>query len=474
VSTTRALGFRLPQRGRARVALALVSSSLLIAGVTGVMKLLELAEVPVLSLGALYLFAIVPIAIVWGVPYAVAGSVVSMLAYNFFFLPPLYTFTLADSRNWFALLVYLVTGLVVSELAARGRRRAAETKQRAEEAALLADTATELLRGERIQDKLTTIAGRVASILGVERARLQLGEPGEPPPGDSPLPLVAGQRRIGTLYVPESVEGNLAIRRRFLPALASLIAVAADRERLEREAVQAETLRRSDIVKTAVLQAVSHDLRSPLTAIQSAIDGLTTGAFELPASERATLFETIKVETRRLNRLVENLLDLSKLQAEAAAPSAELWTIDDLVAQALADVGPDAERVHVAVPDSIPPVRVDADQIERVLVNVIENALKFSSPAEAVHVSATSSRTEVLVRVVDHGPGLRTDDLERVFEPFERGRTSVRGMGLGLAICRGFVEANGGRIWAESHPGQGATFVISLPAAPMPAPMTVA
>jgi two-component system sensor histidine kinase KdpD len=311
---------------------------------------------PVLSLGVLYIFAVLPVAISYGLVYAIAVSVASMLAFNYFFLPPLHTLALSDSENWVALAVYLVTAVVVSELAAIARRR------------------------------------------------------------------------------------SLA-------------------------AVEAEALRRSDTVKTAVLHAVSHDLRSPLTAIRAASEGLESGSLHLDERDRTELLETIRIETARLERLVSNLLDLSRLEAGAARPQPELWPVDELVSRALEAVGPEASRITVLNAGEAPPARVDAAQLERALVNVLENALRLSSPADPVEVSVQSRGPEIQIRVSDRGPGLDRDDLERIFEPFEHGGSGPRGTGLGLAIARGFAEANGCRLWAEARPGSGATFVLALPAA---------
>jgi two-component system sensor histidine kinase KdpD len=164
---------------------------------------------------------------------------------------------------------------------------------------------------------------------------------------------------------------------------------------------------------------------------------------------------------------VANLLDLSRLEVGAATPRLELWTIDDLVGRALADLGTAAERVSVSIADDLPPIRVDGTQIERVLVNLLENALKFSSPTDPVALSAQQAEGEVLVRVLDSGPGLAEGDRERVFEPFERGgEAGARtGAGLGLAIARGFTHANDGRVWAEPAATGGTSFVVALPAA---------
>jgi two-component system sensor histidine kinase KdpD len=423
--------------------------------------------VPVLSLGVLYVFAVLPVAVAFGLIYAGLVSVASMLAFNWFFLPPVHTFTLSDSRNWFALAVYLVTAVVVSGLASRARRRAVEAEQREVETALLADVATTLMQGQDVAGELGQISERVAAILKAESATIVLGADVEPSATAAPIELVAGGRRVGTLELVEGSEPNLQARRRLLPALASLLAVAVDRERLENDAFEAEALRRSDTVKTAVLRAVSHDLRSPLTAIRAASDGLEDQTLTFTDEDRRELVDTIRVEVRRLERVVDNLLALSRLQAGALAPVPEVWTVEDLVYGALDEVGRSTERVNVSVPADAPPVLVDAVQVRQILVNLIDNALKFSPPQSPVSVRVTRTRKEVIVRIIDQGRGVPENELEHVFEPFYRGAPAddQTGTGLGLAIARGFAEANGGRLWAESRPGQGACFAIALPPA---------
>ena len=333
-------------RARQFLVRALVSVSA-VAVVTGVVFGLK-DVAPVLSLGVLYIFAVLPVAIFYGLAYAIGVSVLSMLAFNFFFLPPLHTLAMTDSENWVALAVFLVTSVVVSQLAI----------------------------------------------------------------------------------------------------------AAAD----------AEALRRSDAAKTAILHAVSHDLRSPLTAIRAASDGLESSTLDLDEHDRAELLETIRLETSRLERLVGNLLDLSRLEAGAAQPQPQLWPVDELVSGALDSLGADAARVSVRSEEALPPVRVDAVQLERALANVLENALRLSSPTDRVDVTVSASGDQVFVRVDDRGPGLANEDLGRIFQPFE-GRS---GTGLGLAIARGFAEANGSRLWAEPRHGSGARFVFALPAAPRP------
>jgi two-component system sensor histidine kinase KdpD len=439
-----------------------------VALVTGAITIFD-NFVPVLSLGALYVFAVVPVAVVWGTAYAVPVAVGSMLAFNFFFLPPLHTFTLSDERNWFALVVYLTTAVVVGELASRARRGRDEALQREREAALLADIATELLRGTQLEGELEGIAARTARVLGVTSARIALGDPLRPSAHEAPFRLAVDGRSVGTLFTPEREEPAHDIRVRLLPALASLLAVARERERLAREAFEAEALRRSDSIKTAIIQAVSHDLRTPLATIEQALDGLQSGFLALSDDDRRELLETIRIEHERLKRLVENLLDLSRLQAGAARATPEPWTGEELVASALGELG-SPDRVLVSTREDLPLVSVDPVQMQRVLVNLLENALDLSPVEDSVHVRVTATRKELLIRVTDRGPGVPDDERELIFEPFHRisGRSARPGAGLGLAIARGFTEANGGRLWLESRSGQGASFVVALPLVELP------
>jgi two-component system sensor histidine kinase KdpD len=210
---------------------------------------------------------------------------------------------------------------------------------------------------------------------------------------------------------------------------------------------------------------VSHDLRSPLTAIRAASEGLQSDELELPEVDRAELLETIRVEAARLERLVRNLLDLSRLEAGAARPRPELWTVDGLVVAAVETMGAGSARIDVEVGDDVPWVRTDGAQIERVLVNLLENALRVTPSEARVAVEAHGAGGEVQVSVVDRGPGVPPED-ERIFEAFEG-----TGTGLGLAIATGFAEANGGRLWAEPGTNGGARFVLALPAVPQETPV---
>jgi two-component system sensor histidine kinase KdpD len=364
-----------------------------------------------------------------------------------------------------------VTAIVVSDLAARARQRARDAEQREREEAVLGMLSTSLLQGRSVAEQLRELGPAVAGVLGAEGVRIELGKVREPPPGEAPYPLEAAGNQIGTVYAREGPGANLAIRRRFLPALASLLAVAIDREQLSADAVAADALRRSDAVKTTVLRAVSHDLRSPLTAIRVAGGTLRRSFGDLAPEDRDALLDTVCDESERLDRIVTDLLDLSRLEAGAAEPQRQITPLDALLGRARAAFGPAGERIDVLLPEDVPLVDVDVAQLERVLVNMLENALRFSPEGDRVVVRVTTTRKETLVRIVDRGPGIPEGELETVFEAFRSGAagTDRPGSGLGLTIARGFAAANGGRIWAESRPGQGATFVLALPTVAVPA-----
>ena len=440
--------------------LGVASCICLVVAVTGAIAVLD-DWIPVLSLSVLYMVAVLPVAAFWGLAYAVAVSVASMLAFNFFFLRPVHTLTLADSRNWLALLVFVLTSVVVSGLATRSRRRARE-------AALLTEIATSLLEHGTVAAELERFSGEIARALHADEARITLGEQ-----SSGGYELTAAGGKVGTI----SLEGgapDASARARVLPAIASLLGVAVDRERLAAEALDAEALRRADTIKTAVLRAVSHDLRSPLMAISTSASALASSELTIDEADRAELLATILDASDRLDRLVGNLLDLSRLQAGEARPERTLLELEELVAGALAELGEKAERVEVTAPDEGPEILVDPHQIQHVLVNLIENALKYSPADEPVRLQLSATASEAVIRVIDHGPGVLPAERERIFEPFQRGARpgGPPGAGLGLAIARGFAEANSGRLSVESRASQGAAFVLTFPrvvAAPLEA-----
>jgi two-component system sensor histidine kinase KdpD len=445
---------------------------------------------PVVSLGVVYLPAVLVVSITWGAWLGVATAVASALAFNFFHLPPVGQLDIQDSSNWVALAAFFVVAGIASSVAEVTRARARDADARRVEADLAAEMARILLRGNSLAEDLPTAAARLAHALGLNSAAIEL----EAVEGDErtvAFPLREGTRRLGTLLVgADASEGSLRrLQERVVPALESLMSAALEREELLGGVVETAALRRADTVKTALLRAVSHDLRSPLTAISAA--GEAVGSASLSPEERADMAAVIQEEARRLSRLVDNLLDLSRLEAGAADPRRDWISLEELIRAALREVAAGESEFSLSIDRDLPLVSVDAVQLERAFVNVLENARRHSGGhpvsvrARAVRSLARSPRTvtratggaepldgarpagdRVIVRIVDRGPGIPPAQLERVFEPFYRAGTSAgghRGSGLGLAIARGFTETNAGSLYVESLPGQGATFVFEFP-----------
>ncbi len=425
---------------------------------------------PAVSLGVVYLLAVLVVSLAWGAWLGALTGLLSAAAFNFFHLPPVGRFTVKDPDNWVALATFMVVAVLMSSVAEVTRARARDALERRREADLATEMARVLLRGGTLAEVLPTAAARMAHALELPSAAIVM-EAVEADPRSVAFPLREGQRRLGTLVVgAETSERNLhRLQERVVPALEALLSAALEREELQSGVVETAALRQADVVKTALLRAVSHDLRTPLTAIAAAGEAIALPG--VSEAEREELASVISGETRRLSRLVENLLDLSKLQAGAAEPRREWMSVEEVLSAALEEVDGNARDFQVTVDRELPLVRADSTQLERAFVNVLENA-RAHSGEHPVSVRARAVRTvagvggRLIVRVVDRGPGIPPAQVERVFEPFYQAGTARggrRGSGLGLAIARGFTESNGGTLHVESLPGQGATFVFELP-----------
>jgi K+-sensing histidine kinase KdpD len=335
---------------------------------------------PVVSLGVVYLPAILLISVVWGLRLGLLASLASAIAFNFFQLPPLHRFEIASEENWVALLVFVIVAAISSTVAELARAQAVEAEGRREQ------------------------ANR---------------------------------------------------------ALTDLAALSRERDRMQAEMVEAEALRRSDELKTALLRSISHDLRTPLTSIIAS--GVALDSASLTPEERAELSRAIVGGGQRLSRLVENLLDMSKLEAGKAEPHREQTDLGEVLDGAREAIA-EPEIVQLALDRDLPMVEADAAQLERAFANLLENAVRHGG-GRPVLVKSRQVDGKITVRVVDQGPGIPRSEWERIFEPFQRGTVNgaQSGAGLGLAIAKGFVEANGGEISIDSVPGQGTSFVVSLP-----------
>jgi two-component system sensor histidine kinase KdpD len=416
---------------------------------------------PVVSTGVVYTLAVLLVSSYWGLWLGLLTALMSAAAWNFFHIPPTGGFTIAEGEHWLALVVFFVAAIAISGLAGAARSRANEAETRRREADLTAEMARLLLGGAVLEDSLRVAGRQVATTFGLASVGIELAWT-DSDERQRALPLLVEGSRVGTVLVPRDTNPAAleALQDRVLPALETLVAAARKREELEAQVIETKALRRSNVVKTAVLRSVSHDLRSPLTAITAAAAGL--GSDTLSPEARAELTSVIELESARLSRLVDNLLDLSKLQAGALEPHADWCSVEELVRGAVESVPRPPGGFDIQIEPGLPLVRADAAQLERAIANVLDNATRYSA-GEPVSVRARAAANQLLLRVGDRGPGVAREDLERIFEPFHSpGEAS--GTGLGLAIARGFLEANGGHIRAESLPGQGTTIVLSLPA----------
>lgn len=421
---------------------------------------------PVVSLGVVYLLAVLVISTYWGALLGVATSFVSAAAFNFFHLPPVGRFTLADSRNWVALGAFLTVSIAASTVAEAARNRAIDAENGRREADLAADMARILLGEARLSDALPLTARRLAEAIGADSASIEPGVCERE--RQRAIALSDGSERIGTLLVPLDLSPRQMERLcgRIVPPLESILTAALVRERLHDEVIETSSLRRSDEMKTALLRSVSHDLRTPVTAILAGASALPMTSAE--GNERQAVEQGIAQAATRLSGLIDKLLDLSRLQAGTAEPRREWCSVEEILREAAEHVDGGPALFRFAIAPGLPLVRADAIQLERAFANVLENAVRYAGD-ETVSVRARALGDRLLVRIVDRGPGIASGEQERIFLPFYRAPgapAGERGSGLGLAIAQGFVEANGGRISVESLPGQGTSFVFMLPLEP--------
>jgi two-component system sensor histidine kinase KdpD len=458
--------------GRARVVWGWV------VGVLGPLLLtwLLIGAVPSVGLAndmLLFLALTVAAALVGGLVPALASAVAGSLLLNWFFSPPVHTLTIADPKNIVALLVFVGVAVSVASVVDLAARRTHQAARLRAESEILSFLAGSVLRGETT---LEALLERVRETFGMESAALLeragetapwtcVGSVGERPaatPEEADVDVPAGAHTALTL------SGRVlpASDRRVLAAFAAQAAVVLERSRLQHEADRAQELSEGNRIRTALLAAVSHDLRTPLAGIKASVSSLRADDVAWSEEDRADLLEAIEDGADRLDHLVGNLLDMSRLQTGTVAPLIRETDLDEVVPKALGGVPGDS--VQLDIPETLPMIHVDRGLLERAVANVVENAVKYSPPEAKVLVSASALADRVEVRVVDRGPGVPDDAKARIFEPFQRHGDAPRGVGvgLGLAVARGFVEAVGGTLDAEDTPGGGLTMVLAVPTAP--------
>jgi two-component system, OmpR family, sensor histidine kinase KdpD len=422
---------------------------------------------PFVSLSVVYLPAVVLVSAYWGLRLGLATAIGSAAAFNFFHLPPVGTLSVADRRDWAALVAFVVIAVATGLIGELARVRAQEADERRREADLAAELAQVLLGGLRVDEALALAAKRLAAGIGVGGAALEL-QPVTPTDRQIAFPLRdPGDtgRQIGTLVLPAtlSAEERERVAVRVVPALESILSAALHRATLQAEVVETTALRRSDEMKTAVLRSVSHDLRTPVTAILTAVSALDP--HHSTPEDVSEVRDVVTYAGTRLARLIEKLLDLTVLQSGTLEPRREWYSIEEVLSEAAEGLDEAAGVVRFAIDPDIPLLQGDAGQLERAFGNLLENAVRYSG-GQPVVVLVRSIGSRVRVRIVDQGPGISAQEQERIFLPFYRSSdngASHEGSGLGLAIAKGFVNAGGGEIRVESLPGQGTSFVVDLP-----------
>jgi two-component system, OmpR family, sensor histidine kinase KdpD len=392
------------------------------------------------------------------------------------------TFTIAERNNALALLVFVVVAAAVSAVVERAARRTREAARAAAEATTLATLAGSVLQGANplaaLLDQLRETFGFTAVSL-LERPAGRLDETGwqvAASVGRAP-PSMPGEADV---QVPVSDTVTLAATGpaprpedlRVLSAFAAQAATALERQRLTQQAEQAQGAVEADRMRTALLAAVSHDLRSPLASAKAAVGSLRSHDVTWTPQDREELLATADESLDRLIRLVENLLDLSRLQAGALSVFIRPVALDELIPLALDDLGPGGHDVAVQLPEDLPECLADAALLERVVANLIANALRHSPPGSPPLLSASTLGDRVELHVVDHGPGIAPEHRDQMFAPFQRlGDTdNTTGVGLGLALSRGLTEAMGGSLTPQETPGGGLTMIVGLPSAGTPPP----
>lgn len=425
----------------------------------------------------LFLLVTVVIAMVGGLTPALIAAVASSMLLNYYFTPPLHTLTIGETNNALALVVFVLVGMLVSSAVDLAARRTRQAARAAAESRTLANLAGSVLAGssaltemlERVRETfaLTTVALVERDAEAEDPLRWVLRACAGPEPGNSE---VADSEVSVAPGVVLALHGRLlaAEDQRLLGAFAAQVAVVLDRMRLSEEAAAAAPLAEANKVRTALLAAVGHDLRAPLAAAKAAVSSLRSPDIELDPDDSAELLSAADVSLDRLASLVDNLLDMSRLQAGALSIELEPVALDEVVARAVDDLGENSKTVGIDLVEDLPLVMVDAGLAERVLANLVSNAARYAPAGRPPCVTASRLGNQVQVRVVDRGPGIPAEDRERVFLPFQRmGDTdNTTGIGLGLALARGLTEAMGGTLEPEETPGGGLTMVMTLNAAP--------
>jgi len=530
--------------------LAILSVSL----VTGIISIFHLySKIPTIAFA--YLLIVLALASTRGLYAAILASLVAFFSFDYFLVPPLYTFVVAKFEDLLALIVFLATAFITSQLASALRGRAEQANRRERETRILYELVRAVNSKEDLEGQLSVIAHAVVNVfsswgvhecsillpdargkLTVQTSTIQPKDDVKLSPDEETtaawvmkqgqtvelhdvalaprtsvshrpravirstassyrvrrylrmIPLKTGQEVIGVIRLlmeddPRMLVGSMADkslgveRERPNPQTAFFwtfldqATFVIERMRLRRDSLQIQLLQRTDALRAALLSSVSHDLRTPLSSIKAATSSLLQEDVQWDDEARRSFTLVIQREVDRLNRLVGNLLDMSRIEGNALKPEKEWYPLAELVHDVLGRMQPLLQDriVQTSLPDDLPPVALDYLEIDQVLTNLIENAVHYTSADSPIEISAHVDGEQVSINVADHGPGVLPSNMERIFDKFyrvldtQRDAAHPRGSGLGLAVCRGLVEAHGGRIWVENREGGGAIFRFTLP-----------
>lgn len=445
------------------------------------------------TVGFSLLLVILLISAAWGLTYSIFAALLATLAYNYFFLPPLLTLTIADPQNWVLLGAFLVTAVVASQLSERARRGTAYADQRRREVERLYGFSQQLWLSENVFELLNVIPKHIVEAFELTTAALFLegkqevyffdeasralfpvaqlkaiSDRGEPVldrrAGICYMPLRMGVRSVGALGL-----AGCSLSRESLEAIGSLVAISIERANTVEKLTRTEAARESDRLRSMLLDSVTHEFRTPLTAIKASAETLLSD-MELGKPQQKDLLLVINQESDRLNRLVGEAAEVAQLDSHQLQPRLEARGIREAIDAAVKTCEPSLRQhpLQVTVPENLPPVRMDVQRITEVIVHLLDNAAKYSPPSTPIHITAELRDSKVVTSVADHGPGIDELEQQMIFEKFYRGRNQrmiIPGTGMGLAIAKAIIELHNGEIALTSQIGRGSVFYFSLPVA---------
>jgi two-component system sensor histidine kinase KdpD len=434
------------------------------------------------------LLAILGIAAQWGLTESLVASVAAMLAFNYYFLPPIGAFTIADPQNWVALFAFLITAVTASQLSIRARRRTAEADARRREVERLYALGQAMLLSDSVRTSARDAVNSIMRTFEIPGAVLFSKGEDEFFRSDqqtqtisdeqlrwiasSEEPLIDHQRQIAIVPVRlgGQVLGSLgfigcSLSAAALNAVTYLVAIGIERAHSLEEGSKTEALRQSEALKAVLLDALAHDLKTPLTSIKGAVSHLLA---QPRGAEEQELLTIANEEADRMNRLVVEVLEMARIEATRFHPDRSPHSVTEIISAAVKaqEESLKDRRVELHVPESLPAADVDFEFIQQVLKQLLDNAVKYSPPGSPLIIAAEVAGEKIVISVSDHGKGIPEAEQARIFEKFYRGRASrdeTLGTGLGLSIAKGIIEAHGGKIWVTSQPGQGSIFSFALP-----------